>query len=159
MIKTSTLQTYLSKLSCFYHIRDLRRIRRYILLSDAKTIATALISSRLDYYNVLLNNIAVKDITKLQGCNNHCIGSVCDIALFLRFVQLPIKPFQSNNLHIYIRCSLQQDSPDSFCRLVLISFLFPELRQTLELELSRLPHERCGIHSLFWLFILNFQSY
>ena len=49
---------------CFYHIRDLRRIRRYMSLSVAKTIATALASSRLDYCNFLLHNI--KDITKLQ---------------------------------------------------------------------------------------------
>jgi len=32
---------------CVYHIRDLRRIRRYLSLSVAKTIATALITSRL----------------------------------------------------------------------------------------------------------------
>ena len=41
--------------SCFYHIRDLRRIRRHIPLSTAKTISNALISSRLDYYNSLLS--------------------------------------------------------------------------------------------------------
>jgi len=38
---------------CFYHSRDLRRIRRYISLSVAKTIATALITSRFDYCNSL----------------------------------------------------------------------------------------------------------
>ena len=35
---------------CFYHIRDLRRIRRSMTFVVAKTIATALVSSRLDYY-------------------------------------------------------------------------------------------------------------
>ena len=48
--------------SCFYHIRDLRRIRRHISISTAKTISTALISSRLDYCNSLLNNIAKRDL-------------------------------------------------------------------------------------------------
>jgi len=52
--------------SCFYHIRDLRRIRRYIFIPFAKTIATALITSGLDYCNSLLYNIASKDILKLQ---------------------------------------------------------------------------------------------
>ena len=33
---------------CFYHIRDIRGIRRYMSLSVAKTIATALVSSKLD---------------------------------------------------------------------------------------------------------------
>ena len=49
--------------SCFYHIR---RIRRHISISTAKTISTALISSRLDYCNSLLNNIAKRDLAKLQ---------------------------------------------------------------------------------------------
>jgi len=49
---------------CFYYIRDLRRIRRYISLSVAKTIATALITSRLDYCNSLLYNTASKNILK-----------------------------------------------------------------------------------------------
>ena len=41
---------------CFtMHIRDLRRIRRFISLSVAKTIATALVSSRLEYCNSLLH--------------------------------------------------------------------------------------------------------
>jgi len=59
--------------SCFYHIRELRRIRRYISLSVAKTIPTALITSRLDYCNFLLYNIASKDVLKLQ-CDQNCLG-------------------------------------------------------------------------------------
>ena len=60
---------------CFYHIRDLHRIRRYMSLSITKTIATALVSSRLDYCNSLLHNIAIKDITKLQRVQN-CLARV-----------------------------------------------------------------------------------
>ena len=61
--------------SCFYHIRDLRRIRRHIPLSTAKTISNALISSRLDYCNSLLNNIAKQDLSKLQSVQN-CLARV-----------------------------------------------------------------------------------
>ena len=61
--------------SCFYHIRDLRRIRRHIPLSTAKTISNALISSRLDYCNSLLNNIAKQDVSKLQRVQN-CLARV-----------------------------------------------------------------------------------
>ena len=60
---------------CFYHIRDLRRIRRFISLSVAKTIATALVSTRLDYCNSLLYNTANKDIAKLQPIQN-CLARV-----------------------------------------------------------------------------------
>ena len=61
--------------SCFYHIRDLRRIRCHISISTAKTISTALISSRLDYCNSLLNNIAKRDLAKLQRVQN-CLACV-----------------------------------------------------------------------------------
>ena len=59
----------------FYHIRDLRRIRRFISLSVAKTIATALVGSRLDYCNSLLYITANKDIAKLQRVQN-CLARV-----------------------------------------------------------------------------------
>ena len=61
--------------SCFYHIRDIRRIRRHIPLSTAKAIPNALISSRLDYCNSLLNNIAKQELSKLQRVQN-CLARV-----------------------------------------------------------------------------------
>ena len=44
-------------------------------LSVAKTIATALVSSRRDYCNSLLRNIASRDIAKLQRVQN-CLARV-----------------------------------------------------------------------------------
>ena len=61
--------------SCFYHIRDLRRIRRHIPLSTAKTISNALFSSHLDYCNSLLNNIAKQYLSKLQRVQN-CLARI-----------------------------------------------------------------------------------
>ena len=46
-------------------VRDLWRFRRYLPLSIAKNIATALVTNRLNYCNSLFHNIAIKDITKL----------------------------------------------------------------------------------------------
>ena len=51
--------------SCFYHIPDRCRIRRYISLSVAKTIAATFITSRLGYCNSVLYNIAYKNLIKL----------------------------------------------------------------------------------------------
>ena len=110
---------------CFYHILDLRHIRRHIYFALSKTIVIALVSSRLDYS--LYHNIALHDILKLQ-CGQNCLaklpdlfvyltqcnflnsgfGSFSDIALFLRSVQLPIKHFHPSNQHICITCSLLQ---------------------------------------------------
>ena len=68
---------YISNLgkSCFYHIRDLRGIRRHLPLSTAKTISNSLITSRLDYCNSLINNIAKQDLSKLQRVEN-CLARV-----------------------------------------------------------------------------------
>ena len=47
----------------------------FLSLSVAKTIATALVSSRLDYCNSLLYNTANKDIARLQRVQN-CLARV-----------------------------------------------------------------------------------
>ena len=52
--------------SCYYHIRDLRRIRRHLNLDCAKSLACALVTSKLDYCNSLLHGVASGDIDRLQ---------------------------------------------------------------------------------------------
>ena len=52
--------------TCFYYIKDFKRIRPHLNLSIAKTIATALISSRLDYCNSLLSCLKGKDLDRLS---------------------------------------------------------------------------------------------
>ena len=74
--------------SYFYHIRDLRRIRRHTHTHThthartharthahthkytAQTLSTALISSRLDYCNSLLNNIVKRDKQRINSNSN-----------------------------------------------------------------------------------------
>ena len=55
---------------CFYHIRDLRRVRKSLSLDLAKQIAVALVSSKLDYCNSLFHNMPEKDIPRLQRVQN-----------------------------------------------------------------------------------------
>ena len=62
--------------SCYYHIRDLRRIRRHLSLNNAKSLATALVASRLDYCNSLLFGIADKDLIRLQYAQNSLARAV-----------------------------------------------------------------------------------
>ena len=61
--------------SCFYHIRDLKRIRKSLPLALAKQIAVALVTSKLDYCNSLLHQIPAKDLQKLQRVQN-CLARV-----------------------------------------------------------------------------------
>ena len=59
----------------YYHIRDLCRIRKHLNLDQAKCLATALVSSRLDYCNSLLYGVSSKDMLKLQRVQN-CLARV-----------------------------------------------------------------------------------
>ena len=68
--KNFTFRSHISVIcnSCFYHMRDLRLIRRHLDLDSAKLLATALVSSRLDYCNSLLYGIADIDLTRHHAC-------------------------------------------------------------------------------------------
>ena len=62
-------------------MRDMRCIRCHLDLDSAKLLATALMSSRLDYCNSLLYGIADIDLTRLQctestGPPGHKISSI-----------------------------------------------------------------------------------
>ena len=59
----------------YYHIRDLRGIRRHLNLDQAKCLASALVSSQLDYCNSLLHGVAVRDMLNLQWVQN-CLARV-----------------------------------------------------------------------------------
>ena len=61
--------------SCYYHIRNLKMIRKHLSLSDSITIGNALVTSKLDYCNSLLTGIAQKDLNKLQRVQN-CLARV-----------------------------------------------------------------------------------
>ena len=56
--------------SCYYHIRDLSRIRKYVSMSVATILANALVSSRLDYCNSLFSGLTGKQCYRLQSIQN-----------------------------------------------------------------------------------------
>lgn len=63
---------HITKISqaCFFHIRDLRRIRPFLTLQTATTIGSALVQSKLDYCNSLLLNLPGCEIDRLQFVQN-----------------------------------------------------------------------------------------
>ena len=142
---------------CFFHIRDLSRIRRCISLSVPKTIATALITSRLDYCNSLLYKLHLtRDILKLQ-CVQNCLARV--VRRFPRFSHsillqksLHWLPVQSRIIfklctaayqtlssgepsYLFSMLSLAPISPEYSVHLVFICRLFPGLKLILGLVL------------------------
>ena len=70
--------------SCYYHIRDLRRLRWCLTSEVSKTIAAALVSSKLDYCNGLLYNVTNRELNRLQRVQN-CLARV--VTRFPRFFQ------------------------------------------------------------------------
>ena len=74
--------------ACFYHIRDLRRIRKSLSLDLAKQIAVALVSSKLDYCNSLFHNMPEKDIARLQRVQNCLARVVTEAHRFSRSVPI-----------------------------------------------------------------------
>jgi hypothetical protein len=63
-------------------IRNLYRIRPYIDSDTCHNTVRALVLSRLDYCNVLLNGILKKDMNRLQKLQNKCARLICMIPKF-----------------------------------------------------------------------------
>ena len=139
---------------CFYHVRDFRRVRRYMYFAVAKTIASALVSSRFDYCNSLYHNIVLEDTLKLQRVQ-HCLARAVTrpprfshslslkslhwlsvryriIFQICTIIYQALSSKQPAYLH-YIHCSLLQNSIANFDHLILIYLFFPVLRQMSEL--------------------------
>ena len=74
--------------ACFYHIRDLRQIRKSLSLDLAKQIAVALVSSKLDYCNSLFHNMPEKDVARLQRVQNCLARVVTNAPRFSRSVPI-----------------------------------------------------------------------
>ena len=124
--KTFIFRSHISVVcsSYFYHMRDLRRIRCHLDLDTAKLLATALVSSRLDYCNSLLYGIANIDLTRLQRVQNRLARPVTKSPPFTRSVPLlrslhwlpvwfrtlsrsicwPPKPWVKNSLFLFNPC-------------------------------------------------------
>ena len=69
---------HITKISqaCFFHIRDLRRIRQFLTRETAATIGSSLIQSKLDYCNSLLLNLPQCEIDRLQFVQNSLARAV-----------------------------------------------------------------------------------
>ena len=68
----------------FYHIRDFRRIRKYLSPEAAKYVACALVTSHLDYCDSFLYNLPARDIERLQQVQNCLARVVCKGSHFRR---------------------------------------------------------------------------
>ena len=56
--------------SCFFSLRVLHRIRRFLSIDTSVVIGNALVSSRLDYCNSLFRSLSSRNATRLQYVQN-----------------------------------------------------------------------------------------
>ena len=74
------------------HIRDLRRLRRCLTAAVTKTIATSLVSSKLDFCNSILYNIPTRK-NKQAAKRSELLDQGCDpfstILQCYTFVKIP----------------------------------------------------------------------
>jgi hypothetical protein len=73
--------TQLSK-SCFYHIKDLHRIRPSLDKKTASLIAMSIVHSKLDYCNSLYLNLPAYELDRLQHIQNCLARAVCRTSRF-----------------------------------------------------------------------------
>ena len=76
--KHLSFHDHITKLSqtCFFHIKDLRRLRPYLSLETASTIGASLVHSKLDYCNSLFINLPSTEIHRLQLIQNSLARAV-----------------------------------------------------------------------------------
>ncbi|KAJ1089603.1 hypothetical protein NDU88_002754 [Pleurodeles waltl] len=65
--------------SCYYTLRMLRRIYKWMPTETRRTVTQALVSSRLDYGNALYTGIPAKNIQRLQRIQNASAQLVLDV--------------------------------------------------------------------------------
>ena len=84
----------------YYHLRELRRVRRYLNHETAVRVANALVSSRLDYCNSLLYNTKKAYVSRLQRAQNALCRTVCKLNKYCH--TLPAQTTLASHSLLYI---------------------------------------------------------
>ena len=76
-----SMSTHISKAcsSAFFHLHNIRRIKKYLSVDSLRTIVHAFITSRLDYCNSLMYGLPNLQISKLQRVQNAAARLIMDI--------------------------------------------------------------------------------
>ena len=101
----NTFASHITKVcrACYYHLKDLRRIRNFLSVETAALLANSMISSRIDYCNSLLYGVNKYNVAKLQKIQN----ALCRIVFRLdkQAMLLPIcKNYTGSPFHT-VSCS------------------------------------------------------
>ena len=66
--------------TCFYHLRNIFKIRKYHSINATRSLVHTLVTSRLDYCNSLLYGCKTSSIKRLHIIQNYSACAICKIA-------------------------------------------------------------------------------
>ena len=77
-------ETHITKVcnAAFFHIYNIRRIRKFLNEDNTRTLVNAFVTSRLDYCNSLLYGLPASSLKKLQRVHNTAARLICNISRF-----------------------------------------------------------------------------
>ena len=125
-----SMSTHINKLcsAAFYHLRNIKRIRKYLSRESATILVHAFISSRLDYCNSLLYGLPAYQLNKLQRVQNAAariirrLPKFCHITPVLRELHwLPVKFRIDYKILLLTYKGLHEMCPDYLKDLLVIS--------------------------------------
>ena len=78
------LNTHITKCcnASFYHLFNIRRIRKFLNKETAQILVNAFITSRLDYCNSLLYGLPATHLNKLQRVQNASARLICNVSRY-----------------------------------------------------------------------------
>ena len=78
------LETHITKTckAAFFHIYNIRRIRKFLSEDNARTLVNAFVTSRLDYCNSLLYGLPATSLNQLQRVQNTAARLICNTPRF-----------------------------------------------------------------------------
>ena len=81
-----TMNTHVNKLcsAAYFHLYNLRRIRKYLSQETYEQLVHAFITSRIDYCNSLLYGLPAKQLDKIQRVQNTAAGIIFRLPKFFR---------------------------------------------------------------------------
>ena len=68
--------------TCFYHLRNIFKIRKYLSIDATKSLVHALVTSCLNHCNSLLYGCKTSSIKRLQRIQNYSARAICKIAKY-----------------------------------------------------------------------------
>lgn len=132
--------------SCYFELRKINTIRRYLTQEALKTLVCSLVLSRLDYCNSLLSGCPKSLINKLQKVQNSAARLVCrlprssHITPALRSLHwLPVEKRISYKLLLLTYKALNEHGPSYLSDLLQLYVPSRNLRSSCDSRLLRIP--------------------